>query len=115
MNIYVANLNYQVSDDDLRELFTPYGTVTSAKIINDHTTGRSRGFGFVEMADKNEALKAIDELNETTIDGKVISVNEARPKSDKPRSNYGDNNRGGGGGGNRGGGGYGSDRRSKSW
>lgn len=105
MNIYIANLSFQVSDNDLKELFSPYGAVTSAKVINDHSTGRSRGFGFVEMADKNEALKAIDELNQATYDGKVISVNEARPKTE--RSNYNDRNGGGGG--------FRSDRRPKSW
>lgn len=108
MNIYVSNLSFQVSDNDLRELFSSYGTVDSAKVINDRMTGRSRGFGFVEMADNREAQKAIDELNDTEFDGKVISVNEARPKTDRPRSNFGDN-RGGGGGGFR------NDRRNKSW
>lgn len=107
MNIYVSNLSFQVSDNDLKELFSPFGTVDSAKVINDHMTGRSRGFGFVEMSDNNEALKAIDELNNATFDGKVISVNEARPKTDRPKSNFGDNNRGGGG--------FRNDRRNKSW
>ena len=112
MNIYIANLSYEVNDNDLKELFAQYGTVTSAKVINDRDTGRSRGFGFVEMSNKEEALKAINELNNATYDGKTISVNEARPKSDRGEGGggYGNNrNSGGGGGGFRG------DRRPKSW
>lgn len=104
MNIYVANLNYEVSDNDLRELFSQHGTVTSAKVINDRETGRSRGFGFVEMSDNTEAQNAINELNNSTYEGKTISVSEARPKPDRPQ---------GGGYGNRGGGdrgGYGNRR-----
>lgn len=112
MNLYVSNLSFQVSDNDLKELFSSYGTVSSAKVINDHMTGRSRGFGFVEMDDKTEALRAIDELNNAEFDGKVISVNEARPKTDRPKGNYNDNNSRGGGGG---GGGFRGDRRSKPW
>ena len=105
MNIYVSNLSFKVTDNDLRELFSSYGAVDSAKVINDRMTGRSRGFGFVEMADNREAQKAIDELNDTEFDGKRISVNEARPKSDQPRSNFGDQR----------GGGFRNDRRNKSW
>jgi RNA recognition motif-containing protein len=93
MNIYVANLSYAVSDADLKELFEEYGTVSSAKVITDKLTGRSRGFGFVEMADNAQGQKAIDELNQCEYDGKVISVNVARPKTDRPA---------GGGGFNRG-------------
>jgi RNA recognition motif-containing protein len=84
MNIYVANLSYAVSDADLKELFEEYGTVSSAKVITDKLTGRSRGFGFVEMADNAQGQKAIDELNQCEYDGKVISVNVARPKTDRP-------------------------------
>jgi len=80
MNIYVSNLNFNVGDADLRELFTPYGEVTSAKIINDRETGASRGFGFVEMTDDASAKKAINELNDGSVDGRTISVTEARPK-----------------------------------
>lgn len=86
MNIYVSNLSYNLSDSDLQELFQPYGSITSAKVITDHDTGRSRGFGFVEMSNKDEAMNALTELNNAEVDGKVINVNEARPKSDKPRS-----------------------------
>lgn len=110
MNIYVSNLSFQVSDADLQELFSSYGTVSSAKVINDHASGRSRGFGFVEMPDREEALKAMDELNNSVFDGKEISVNEAKPKTDRPRGNDSGYNRGGG---DRGG--YRSDNRNKSW
>ncbi len=112
MNIYIANLSYEVNDSDLKELFAQYGTVTSAKVINDRDTGRSRGFGFVEMSNKEEALKAINELNNATYDGKTISVNEARPKTDRGEGGGGyGNNRGSGGSG----GGFRGDRRPKSW
>ena len=93
MNIYVSNLDYNVQDEDLRDFFTPYGEVTSAKVINDKVTGKSRGFGFVEMPDDQAARKAIQELDEATVEGKIIRVSEARPK----------NERSGGGGGNGGG------------
>ena len=110
MNIYISNLSFKVEDNDLRQLFEEYGEVSSAKVITDRYTGRSRGFGFVEMPDNDASLKAIEELNQAEYDGKVITVNEARPKEDRPRSNFG----GGGGGGRRnsGGGGYNSDRNS---
>ncbi|HLO60458.1 MAG TPA: RNA-binding protein [Bacteroidales bacterium] len=91
MNIYVANLSYAVSDADLKELFEEYGTVSSAKVITDKLTGRSRGFGFVEMADNAQGQKAIDELNQCEYDGKVISVNVARPKTDRPAGSGGFN------------------------
>jgi RNA recognition motif-containing protein len=88
MNIYVSNLSFNVQDEDLREFFTPYGEVTSAKIINDKVTGRSRGFGFVEMPDDTAAKKAIAELDNGAVDGRNIRVVEARPKEDRPaRSN----------------------------
>ena len=95
MNIYVANLSYQVNSEDLNELFAEYGVVTSAKVISDKFTGRSKGFGFVEMSDDSEGNKAISELNGAEYDGKVISVNIARPKPD-----YGNNQRKDYGGGN---------------
>jgi len=98
MNIFVSNLSYGVNSDDLNELFAEYGTVTSAKVITDRETGRSRGFGFVEMADA-EGQKAIDGLNNAEYDGKVISVSVARPKTENRSGGFG------GGGGNRGGGG----------
>ena len=111
MNIYISNLSFKVEDNDLRQLFEEYGEVSSAKVITDRYTGRSRGFGFVEMPDKDASLKAIEELNQAEYDGKVITVNEARPREEKPRSNFG-------GGGDRGGrNNYGSDRRNnnKRW
>jgi RNA recognition motif-containing protein len=103
MNIYIAHLSYAVNDSDLKELFAEYGPVSSAKVITDKLTGRSRGFGFVEIDDNAQAQKAIEELNGAEYDGKVISVSEARPKTDRPRGGGGggfDNNRRGGGGGN---------------
>src|SRR5215218_4328801 len=88
MNIYVSNLSFSVQDEDLREFFAEYGEVTSAKVINDKFTGKSRGFGFVEMADATAAQKAITELDNGTVDGRTIKVMEAKPKEDRPaRSN----------------------------
>ncbi|HRH47658.1 MAG TPA: RNA-binding protein [Panacibacter sp.] len=84
MNIYVSNLSFAVQDEDLRGFFTEYGEVTSAKVIMDKFTNRSRGFGFVEMSDKAAAEKAIKELDGATVDGRAIKVNEARPKEDRP-------------------------------
>jgi len=104
MNIFVSNLSYGVNSDDLKELFEEYGNVSSAKVIMDRETGRSRGFGFVEMGDA-EGQKAIDELNQAEYDGKVISVSVARPKPEGERRSFG-------GGGNRGGGGFNSERRN---
>jgi len=102
MNIYVSNLSFKVDDEDLKQVFEEYGEVSSAKVIRDRDTGRSRGFGFVEMSDQESATKAIEELNQAEYDGKVITVNEARPKEDRPRG--GGFNRGGGRGGYRDGG-----------
>ena len=82
MNIYVGNLSWGMSEDDLREAFESYGEVDSVKIIQDKMTGRSRGFGFVEMPDDIEAKSAIAELNGKELDGRAIKVNEARPKRD---------------------------------
>ena len=90
MNIYVSNLSFDVQDEDLKEFFTPYGEVTSAKIIIDRESGRSRGFGFVEMSDDAASKKAITELNDANVDGRTIKVMEAKPTDDRPaRSNYG--------------------------
>lgn len=100
MNIYVSNLSFNVQDEDLREFFTSYGEVTSAKVIMDKMTNRSRGFGFVEMSDNAAASKAIAELDGATVEGRNIKVMEARPKDDRPARS------GGGFGGNGGGGGY---------
>ena len=87
MNIYVSNLSFNVQDEDLKEFFTPFGEVTSAKIINDRESGRSRGFGFVEMSDDTASKKAIAELDGSEVDGRTMKVMEAKPKEDKPRSN----------------------------
>ncbi len=105
MNIYVAGLNFSTTSESLQGLFEGYGEVTSAHIINDRETGRSRGFGFVEMPGDNDAQKAIDELNDTEFEGKNISVSVARPRPE--RNNRGYNNRGGNGGYGGGNGGYG--------
>ena len=109
MNIYVANIPFDVHEDELGELFAAYGEVTSYKIIFDRLTNRSRGFGFVEMANDEEGHKAIEALNGAELGGKNVSVSEARPRKDftpKFQNNRGGFNRGGGGGGfNRGGGG----------
>ena len=103
MNIYIGNLPFNLGEEDLREIFEEYGEVASAKIIMDKFTGRSKGFGFVEMEDDSEANKAIEELNNAEVAGRNIKVNES-----KPREN---NNRGGGGYNRGGGGGYGRRER----
>lgn len=100
MNIYVGNLPYSVVEEDLREIFEEYGEIASVKIISDKLTGRSKGFGFVEMDDDQEAQKAIEELNNAEVSGRNIKVNESRPRSNDSR---GGGNRRGGGGFNRGG------------
>ena len=82
MNIYISNLNFATKDESLRNLFAGYGDVSSANIITDRETGRSRGFGFVEMPDETQGRSAIDALNETEFEGKVITVNVARPKTE---------------------------------
>ena len=94
MNIYVGNLSYGVSDDNLREVFEAFGAVSSAKVITDKYSRRSKGFGFVEMENDAEANAAIEQLDGAEIDGRTVKVNEARPKED----NRGGGNRGGGGG-----------------
>ncbi|MDZ7659741.1 RNA-binding protein [Fodinibius sp.] len=80
MNIYVGNLSFKVSDQDLMEVFEEFGDVTSAKVIKDRETGRSKGFGFVEMENNDEAQAAIDELDGAEINGRTVKVNKARPK-----------------------------------
>lgn len=80
MNIYVGNLSYETTDADLRAAFAPYGSITSARVIMDTETGRSRGFGFVEMSSQSEALAAIEGLNQTDLQGRQLRINEARPK-----------------------------------
>jgi RNA recognition motif-containing protein len=99
MNIFVAKLNYRTSVDSLTDLFANYGNVTSCKIIMDRDTGRSKGYGFVEMANDDEGRVAIEELNEFEFDGQTIVVKESKPKSDgfkkpfKSRDSGGYNNR----------------------
>ncbi|MDR1341009.1 MAG: RNA-binding protein [Prevotellaceae bacterium] len=102
-NIFVSNLSYQLNSEDLQEAFEAYGEVVSAKIIMDKFTGRSRGFGFVEMSNDDSADEAISALNGAEMDGKAISVAEARPREERPRNKTPYNNARSGG--NRGGGG----------
>ena len=99
MNIYVGNLSFETTEDQLRQMFSTYGEVTKAAVVTDKFSGESRGFGFVEMAGKAEAIEAIKALNGQDLNGRTLNVNEARPKTE------------GGGGGNRGGGGYGGGSR----
>jgi cold-inducible RNA-binding protein len=80
INIYVGNLSFNTTDDELRRMFEGYGVVTSAKVITDQFTGRSRGFGFIEMADREEGMKAIGELDSKELGGRALKVNEAKPK-----------------------------------
>jgi len=87
MNIYVSNLSFNILDEDLRGFFTPYGEVTSAKVIMDKFTGKSKGFGFVEMSDDAAAKKAIAELDNGSVDGRNVKVMEARPKEERPSRN----------------------------
>jgi RNA recognition motif-containing protein len=110
MNIFVGSLPWSLEEADLRESFEAYGAVESVKIITDKFTGRSKGFGFVEMTNDDEGQKAIDELNGATVDGRAIVVNKSEPKPEGERKSFnsnrgGGNDRGGyGGGNNRGGG-----------
>ena len=102
MKMYVGNLPFSMDDEGLRALFANQGEVASAKVVTDRESGRSRGFGFVEMADNNAARQAIEKLNAHEVDGRTLTVNEAKPREDRG---------GGGGGGGRGGYGGGRDRR----
>jgi RNA recognition motif-containing protein len=105
--LYVGNLSYNVTSSDLEQLFAQHGTVTSAQVINDRDTGRSKGFGFVEMGSDEEAAAAIAALNGVEHDGRNLTVNEAKPKEDRPRGGGGGGGGGGyGGGGGGGGGGF---------
>ncbi|MBB4038147.1 RNA recognition motif-containing protein [Dysgonomonas hofstadii] len=99
MNIYVSNLNFSTTSESLQELFAAYGEVESAKIITDRESGRSRGFGFVEMPNDTEGQNAISGLHDTNFEGKTIGVSIARPKTERSSGGY--NNRGGNGGYNR--------------
>lgn len=120
MNIYVGNLSWSMTDEDLNSLFSPYGEVTSAKILREKNTGRSKGFGFVEMADDEAAKTAIASLNESDVQGRKIIVNESQPREEgsggykkSGGGGYGGGSRGGGyGGGGRSGGGGGGYKKS---
>jgi|SRR5437868_12153281 len=108
--LYVGNLSFQTTSDELKDHFAQAGNVESASVVEDRMTGRSRGFGFVEMATAEEAAAAIEQLNGKEFAGRNLTVNEARPRTDRPGGGYGGGggNRGGGGGyGGGGGGGYG--------
>jgi cold-inducible RNA-binding protein len=100
MKLFVGNLSFQTTQDDLVQVFSPYGAVESATVLTDRSTGQSRGFGFVEMTNRNEAQAAINALNGTQLDGRALNVNEARPKTE---------------GGFGGGGGRDKQRRSPRW
>ena len=116
MNIYVGNLSHEANEDSLREAFEAFGQVESVNIIKDRFSGESRGFGFVEMPSKQEAEKAIEEMNGKDLMGRAVNVNEARPKTNR-RDSRGGGGRGGygGGGGGRGrGGGGGGGGRGRS-
>ncbi len=109
MNIYIGNLSYQATEEDIRQAFEAFGQVTNVNIIKDRYSGESRGFGFVEMASKEEGLAAIEGLNGQDLKGRALNVNEARPREE--RGGGGGGRRDGGGGGRRGGGGHGGGRR----
>ena len=123
MNIYVGNLSWNLTDQDLSNLFTPFGEVASAKIVNDKFTQRSKGFGFVEMPNDNEAQAAIAQLNGSEVDGRNLVVNESRPKEGGSggggfkKKSFGGGSGGGGGykkGGSGSGGGFGGNRNGGS-
>lgn len=105
MKLYVGNLTYGVNNSSLEALFTPFGEVRSAQVVMDRDTGRSKGFGFVEMSDDQAGKAAMNELNGKDVDGRALTVNEARPREDR-----GGGGGGGGGGRSGGGGGYGGGR-----
>jgi RNA recognition motif-containing protein len=112
-NIYVGNLSFQTTEQDLEAAFSAYGQVERAQLVKDRDTGKSRGFGFVEMTEDSGADRAIEALNGSQLDGRSLTVNEARPREARPSGGGGGGggNRFGGGGGNRGGGGGGDNRR----
>jgi len=114
MNIFVGSLPFKLEEADLKELFEAYGEVSSVKLINDRETGRSKGFGFVEMPDDEGAQTAITALNGSEIGGRTIAVSQAEERKPNDRKSFGGGgNRGGGGGGNRGGGGGGYSKDSR--
>jgi len=123
MKLYVGNLSFQTSSEDLQQLFAQAGTVESATVVEDRDTGRSRGFGFVEMASNEDGQKAIEQFNGTDFNGRNLTVNEARPREDRGgrggggggRGGFGGNRGGGGGRGGYGGAGGGRNDRSPRW
>lgn len=115
MNIFVGSLPWSIEEADLRESFEAYGAVDSVKVVTDKFTGRSKGFGFVEMPNDDEALKAIEELNGATVEGRTIVVNKSEPKPEGERRSFNNNRSGGsynGGGNSRGG--YGGGNRDNN-
>ena len=118
MKLYVGNLSFQTSSDDLQQLFAQAGTVESASVVEDRETGRSRGFGFVEMSSNEEGQAAIQQFNGKEVNGRNLNVNEARPREDRGgRGGGGGGGRGGNGGGRGGGygGGGGGGNRDSRW
>src|ERR1700733_9012916 len=101
-NLYVGNLPHSTTETELRNVFEPHGAVEKVTLVTDRETGRSRGFGFVEMTDAGEAEKAIAALNGTQLGGRALTINEAKPKTDRPKGGGGGQRFGGGGGGGRG-------------
>jgi cold-inducible RNA-binding protein len=115
MKLYVGNISFNTTNQDLNDLFGAIGTVESANIVEDRETGRSRGFGFVEMASKEEAENAIAQLNGKEVDGRELKVNEAKPQESRGGGGRGGYGGGGGRGGNRGGGGGGGYGGGSRW
>ncbi|MDN5275650.1 MAG: hypothetical protein JWN33_299 [Candidatus Saccharibacteria bacterium] len=109
-NLFIGSLAYATNDDSLKAFFETIGEVTSARVVTDRDSGRSKGFGFVEFANESDNQKAVDQLDGKELDGRTISVNLARPKEDRPRRDFGGNGGGNGGGGNGGG-----SFRQRSW
>ena len=119
MKLYVGNLSFSTSSQDLQELFAQAGTVESASVVEDRDTGRSRGFGFVEMSSKEEGTAAIEQFNGKEVNGRNLTVNEAKPRENRGggggRGFGGGGGRGGYGGNRGGGGGYGGGNREPRW
>jgi len=113
--LYVGNLSYNMTEDDMRETFGKIGEVLSAKIITDSETGRSKGFGFVEMANDEDGDKAITSLNGSSLLDRTITVSEARPQKERSKSGFGGGGGGRGRSGGGGGGGFGGGRKNNNW
>jgi|ERR1051326_7033732 RNA recognition motif-containing protein len=109
--LYVGNLSFNTTENQLQDLFAQAGAVTSASLVQDKFTGKSRGFAFVEMGTPEEAQKAIEQFNGKEVDGRTLTVNIARPREERPRGDFGGGRREGGGGGRRDGGGDGGRRQ----